>query len=104
MSSAIVLVAALHIHPGHEAEFEQFETAAASIMKGYGGAIERRVGFAAKNDPSVPHEVHIVTFPDSQSFDRYRADPDLAKLADLRTRAIRQTTVWHGADLAPFLK
>ena len=104
MSSAIVLVAALYIHPGHEAEFEQFESAAASIMKRYGGAIERRIGFAPKNDASLPHEVHIVTFPDTQAFERYRADADLVQLADLRTRAIRQTTTWQGSDLPPFLK
>ena len=99
MGQGIVLVAALYIHLGREAEFEQFETAAASIMKRYGGAIERRIGFDSKNDSSLPHEVHIVAFPDSESFERYRADSDLASLADLRARAIRQTIVWPGTEL-----
>ncbi|HUA33781.1 MAG TPA: hypothetical protein VMA09_09275 [Candidatus Binataceae bacterium] len=104
MSSRIVLVAALYIHPGQEAEFEQFETAAASIMKRYGGAIERRIRCAPKHDAAPPYEVHIVSFPDDQSFEHYRADDDLAKLAGLRARAIRQTIVWQGSDLPPFLK
>jgi uncharacterized protein (DUF1330 family) len=104
MPKPITIVAALFIHPGREAEFEQFETAAESIMRRHGGSLERRIGFAASEDPSHPHEVHLVTFPDRQSFERYRADPDLQALADLRARAIRQTTAWVGSDLSGFIK
>jgi hypothetical protein len=102
MSSRLVLVAALYIHPGHEQDFEQFETAAGLIMKRYGGAIERRIRCTPQNDQLLPHELHIVTFPDAQAFERYRADADLTKLATLRARAIRQTTSWQGSDLPPF--
>jgi uncharacterized protein (DUF1330 family) len=104
MPKKITIVAALFIHPGREAEFEQFETAAESIMRRHGGGLERRIGFAPSEDPSHPHEVHIVTFPDQQAFERYRADPDLQALADLRVRAIRQTTAWMGSDLSGFIK
>jgi uncharacterized protein (DUF1330 family) len=104
MPTKLSIVASLFIHPGHEAEFEQFETAAESIMQRYGGRIERRIGFAAGADTGQPHEVHLVTFPDQQAFDRYRADADLQALADLRTRAIRQTTAWIGSDLGSFIK
>ena len=51
MENKLIIVAALFIHPGREAEFEQFETAAESIMRRYGGRIERRIGFAASADP-----------------------------------------------------
>ncbi len=71
-------------------------------MRRYGGRLERRIGFASSADQ--PHEVHIVTFPDRQSFERYRADADLQALAELRARAIRQTTAWVGTDLSSFLK
>ena len=87
-----------------EAAFEQFETAAQSIMQRYGGRLERRIGFAASPDQGQPHEVHLVTFPDQQSFERYRADADLQALAELRARAIRQTTTWIGKDLGSFIK
>lgn len=102
MPDKVTIVAALFIHPGREPEFEQFETAAESIMRRYGGRLERRIGFASSADH--PHEVHIVTFPDRQSFERYRADADLQALAELRARAIRQTTAWVGTDLSSFLK
>ena len=99
MKEKLVIVASLFIHSGREAEFEQFETAAESIMHRYRGRIERRIGFPAGADPNQPHEVHLVTFPDEQSFARYRADTDLQALADLRARAIRHTTVWLGRNL-----
>ncbi len=104
MPTKLTIVAALFINPGREAEFEQFETAAESIMRRYGGRLERRIGFAGGAGPGQPHEVHIVTFPDHQSFERYRTDADLQALADLRTRAIHHTTAWIGSDLSSFIK
>src|SRR6266851_1058304 len=98
----LTLIALLFVHPGHEFEFEQFESAAAQIMQRYGGKLERRIGRRPQSDPSQPDEIHIVTFPDQEALQRYRADADLASLADLRARAIRQTTIWYGADLGDF--
>ncbi len=104
MLTKVSIVASLFIHPGRETEFEQFETAAELIMQRYGGRIERRIGFLASADSGHPHEVHLVTFPDEQAFERYRTDVDLQALADLRTRAIARTTIWIGSDLGNFLK
>jgi len=104
MKEKLIIVASLFIHSGREAEFEQFESAAESIMHRYGGRIERRIGFPAGADLNQPHEVHIVTFPDQQSYARYRADTDLQALAELRARAIRHTTVWIGSALSSFIK
>ena len=104
MQKKLTIVASLFIHPGREADFEQFETAAESIMQRHGGRLERRIGLPASADPNQPHEVHLVTFPDQQSFERYRADADLQALAQLRTRAIRHTTIWIGNDLGAFIQ
>ncbi len=101
MPNKVTIVATLYIHPGREAEFKQFETAAESIMRRYGGRLERRIGFPTGLDQ--PHEVHLVTFPNQQAFEKYRADADLQALADLRGRAIRQTTAWIGSDLDSFI-
>ena len=102
MSAGLTLVVSLRVHPGREAEFERFESAAAAIMRRYGGAIERRIAVDPGADAARPDEVHVVTFPDRAAFDRYRADPDLAPLAALRAEAIRDTVVWFGADRALF--
>jgi uncharacterized protein (DUF1330 family) len=98
----LTLVVLLSIRDDAKAEFEQFESAAAEIMKRHGGRIERRICLPAHDDPSEPDEVHIVTFPDQGAFDGYRQDPELSSLATLRAKAIRRTVVWRGADHEPF--
>jgi len=102
VSIRLTLVVLLSIDPERADEFEQFESSAATIMKRYGGKIERRVRFESPDDSSRPQELHVVTFPDHESFERYRRDPDLQALAALRAKAIRRTVVWEGVDLSPF--
>jgi antibiotic biosynthesis monooxygenase (ABM) superfamily enzyme len=102
MTKRLTLVAALYLHSGHEAEFVQFEAAAAEIMQHYGGTIERRIGVAPSSGENLPYEVHILSFPDERSFQGYRTDPDLEALRDLRTIAIRETVLWFGTELPAF--
>ncbi len=98
----LLLIASLYVHPGCEEEFERYETAAARIMRRHGGAVERRIAVSSGSERNLPYEVHLVRFPDRQSFDAYRADRELQDLADQRARAIRETVVWFGADLPEF--
>jgi uncharacterized protein (DUF1330 family) len=100
----LIIVASLYIHPGMEAEFERFESAAVRIMRRHGGAITRRMRSVAGVDQSPPYEIHILDFPNAAAFASYRNDAELAALAELRTSAIRQTTVWSGTELPPFAK
>jgi uncharacterized protein (DUF1330 family) len=104
MNAEITLIVALYINPDRHAEFESFEARAAEIMSRVGGRIERRVGCSTKDDPSAPDEVHVVTFPDLESCNRYRESPEIQALASLRASAIRKTVVWHGIELQPFDK
>ena len=71
----LTLVVALFVHPAREADFERFETAATAVMGRHGGRVERRIRIGARTDPGEPDEVHVVTFPDEASFDRYGRDP-----------------------------
>ena len=98
----LTLVAALYLHPGREAEFVEFETTAARIMRRYGGTIERRIGIAPHSGENLPHEVHVLSFPDERSFQEYRSDPDLEALRDLRALAIRETVLWLGTELPAY--
>jgi hypothetical protein len=107
-SGGVTLIALLYLHPGHGADYERFETEAARIMSRYGGRIERRVVLpvpplsSTASVPPQPDEIHLVHFPDAESFARYRTDPELAGLAELRAAAIRDTVVWLGSDAALF--
>ena len=106
--SEVTLVALLYLRDGREAEYERFESAATRIMSRHGGRIERRIkltGDAAPRStagPAQPDEVHVVCFPDAASFARYRADPEIQALAELRAAAIRETVIWQGTDGQPF--
>src|SRR5262245_31973192 len=104
MKSGIVVVASLFIHPGREIEFRQFETEAARIMKKYGGHIERVIRPTVSGQSgSSPHEIHIVSFANLESFEAYRGDTDLAKLAPLRQTAIARTEIIIGEEGEPYL-
>ena len=102
MPGELTLVVLIFVAPDQVEEFERFEPRAARVMSRYGGRIERRIAFPADGDPAQPDEVHVVRFPDPESFERYRCDPEMAALADLRARVIRKTIVWRGVDLPPF--
>ena len=93
----MTLVAILTVRRDRRGEFHRFEFAAAAIMARHGGAIERTV---AVDDPAAEHyrEVHLVTFPGAAAFAAYRADPELAELAQLRETAIVSTEVLLGED------
>ena len=101
-TKGIILVAKLFIHPGREVEFRQFETQAAQIMQKYGGRIERviRPTSAAPGD-ALPHEIHLVSFPNMAQFESYRGDSELAQLGPLRQAAIAKTEVTIGEEGDP---
>jgi len=104
MSSRVLLVASLFIHPGREVEFRQFETEAARIMKKYEARIEHVIRPIASMQPNPsPYEIHIVSFPNMERFEAYRADSDLAALAPLRQSAIARTEIVFGEEGAPYL-
>ncbi|MGH7897491.1 MAG: hypothetical protein ACREQQ_06035 [Candidatus Binatia bacterium] len=102
MSRPLTLAVLLFVDSERVEDFERFEASAVEIMSRYGGAIERRICFPPGEDSSQPRELHVVTFADRDAFDRYRRDPDLARLGDLRARAIRRTVVWQGVEAPPF--
>lgn len=77
--------------------FREFEHQAAAIMARYGGAIERSVVIPAQGNEMLK-EVHIVRFPDENSFLQYRQDRDLAAIAHLREHSVADTQIMAGED------
>lgn len=101
---SIVVIVSLFMHPGREEQFRQFETAAARIMRRYGGRIERAI--TPRPGPPgepVPHEIHVVSFRDLAGFEAYRRDAELATLASLRQGAIARTEIVIGDEAEPYL-
>jgi uncharacterized protein (DUF1330 family) len=102
MSVRVVRIVSLWLQEGADpAAFEAFERKAAVIMARHGGRIDRAVRMGgAGEDP--PFEVHLVSFPDAQSFEAYRADPATLALRAERERVIRRTQVLEGVEAGPY--
>ncbi len=75
--------------------FEKFAAKAAAIMANYGGVVVNAFE-AFRLDDGSGEEIHLAEFPDADRFERYRQDPRLRALADLRTEAIAATQIKQG--------
>ena len=85
-------------------QFSSPQTAAARIMKKYGGRVERVIRPTAANvSDALPYEVHVVTFPSHEQFEAYRADAELTSFATLRQTAIARTEILIGKDGEPYV-
>ena len=103
MPDDIVVIATLHVRPGQERLFREFEQEAVRIMRDHGGRLERAVRVTASLDGRVPpHEVHILRFPSEAHFEGYRRDPRLEDLDPLRASAIAETMILFGRDAEPY--
>jgi len=99
VTSPIYIVANLWIREGDVAAFEAYERKAASIMKRYGGSIERTVRPSGLDAPSDrPFEVHLVRFPSDEMFERYRTDAELKTLSAEREAVITKALVLIGSE------
>ena len=92
------MIAILTPHSGSMEVFREYETKAACILARYGGVIERTVVEEASRPGKPIREVHVITFPDLGAFHNYRADPDLASLADMRAASIVHTELLLGHE------
>ena len=101
MNNQLTLLVQLWLKEDNVAGFEAFERKAATIMAKHGGTIERVIRLAG-GDPTVPFEVHVVSFPDEQAFAAYRADPAALALAQERAAVIEKTVVWSGVAVASY--
>ena len=94
----LVLVVTLEVRRSAAAAFHTYETSASSIMATHGGRIERVIEIESDPGADTFREIHIVTFPGTESFDAYRRDPRITNLAPLRHGAIAHTQILRGRD------
>lgn len=102
MRPSALFIASIWIDPDQIQQFEAFESRAAELMRRYGGAIERVVRLWPTAPPTAPFEIHIVSFPDTDAFERYRADADVRALAAWRERVITRTELHRCLDVPPY--
>lgn len=87
------------------AAFDRFERQAVVIMANYGGRLDTAFRPQAATSEQTPRvdEVHVLKFPSTEAFARYRADDRLAALAALRDEAIAHTSVYVAAQEIDYL-
>jgi uncharacterized protein (DUF1330 family) len=69
-----------------------FESKAVKVMHTHGGDIVNAFE-TQRNEDGSGQEVHLLEFPSHSKFDEYRSDSLLLEYADLRTKAIKSSTV-----------
>lgn len=103
MSPRAVWIVHLWLAGDDVAAFERFERSACALLARHGGRIDRALRTRPPSPSAdVPFEVHVVSFPDEASFDRYRADPDTLALAAIRQQVIARTDLRRVVEVGPY--
>lgn len=95
----LILVVSLWLKNENVSDFEDYERRAARLLARHDGKIERAVRIkkqASKTDE--PFEIHVIEFPNEQSFTNYLADPERQELAARRDEIIARTETIFGYD------
>lgn len=100
----VYLTILFNIHPGQWETFERYEALVLAQLSKYQGQIHLR--FKAEHGPTDsegPHEVHVLSFPDGDSFKRYLSDPVRAQNKSLAEQSVASVKVIRGELEGPLL-
>jgi uncharacterized protein (DUF1330 family) len=87
----VTLLVQLWSAPGNEHLLIDYEDQVLRRLAAHGARVVQRV--RTKDAPDGPFEAHILEFPSDAALDAYMTDPERARLAELRDRAIARTDV-----------
>ncbi|MFI0608068.1 MAG: hypothetical protein ACH37Z_09310 [Anaerolineae bacterium] len=94
VSSPLFLWVQIWLRTGDVDGFAAYERPAARVLARHGARIERAFRpLDAAEDPALPFEIHLVSFPDQTCLASWQADPERAALQEERERCIARTTV-----------
>ena len=93
----------IHIIPGQEKTFDEFEAVAIPIIAKYNGRMLFRV--RPNNDSFIgpqlnkPYEIHLVEFDSEQDFERFKKDEERKKFLHLKEKSIKTSVLIQGTKL-----
>jgi uncharacterized protein (DUF1330 family) len=103
MSDKPVLIVSLWLRGEDVEAFESFESKIAQIQAKHGGRIDQAIRVHNPDgDPTLPFEVHVVSFERAEGLAAYRADPQFQELRGLAERILLKTVVLQGRDVGPY--
>lgn len=99
----IYITQLIHIVPGQEKVFDQFENVAIPIIAKYRGKLLLRVrpnqGAFIEHHMDKPYEIHLVEFDSAQDFEDYKGDGDRKKFLHLKEASIKASMMIQGTKL-----
>lgn len=94
----------VYVHPGKEAQFEEFESIACAALHKYRGQLLLRLRPDARSvvsaEAEVPYELHVLCFASRDDFARYAADPERQQILHLKAEAVRASLLIEGTRVA----
>lgn len=96
----IVLTQLMYVHPGKEAEFQEFEAKVLPLLSRHGGELLLRLrpppeSFVAGSH-EVPYEVHLVSFETEEGLAGYSSDDERQHFLHLKNGSVRSTLLVKG--------
>ena len=96
----IVLTQLIYVHPGKEAEFQEFESLVLPLLPRHGGELLLRLrpppSSFVPGSLEVPYEVHLVSFETEAGLAGYSADDDRQRFLHLKNESVRSTLLFKG--------
>jgi uncharacterized protein (DUF1330 family) len=99
----IYITQLIHVIPGEEKTFDEFEAVAIPIIAKYNGRMLFRVRTSNESfiGPQIdkPYEIHLVEFDSEQDFENFKRDEERKKFLHLKEKSIRSSVLIQGKKL-----
>lgn len=99
----IFITQLIHIIPGQEKTFDEFEAVAIPIISKYNGKLLFRVRPTPESfiGPQLdkPYEVHLVQFENESDFENFKRDEERKKFLHLKEQSIKASILIQGTRL-----
>jgi uncharacterized protein (DUF1330 family) len=99
----IYITQLIHIVPGQEKTFDEFEAVAIPLIAKYNGRMLFRV--RTHNDSFIgpqmdkPYEIHLVEFDNESDFENFKRDEERKKFLHLKEKSIKSSILIQGTKL-----
>lgn len=91
----------IYINEGQEAAFHDFEDLAIPLIAAYGGELllRTRGGEKIAGSREHPYEIHLVSFPSTAHFERFKHDETRKAFLHLKEQSVRVAMLIVGEKL-----
>jgi len=94
----IYITQLIYIIPGQEKVFNEFEGVAIPIIAKYDGKLLLRTkpGEIIEASIEVPYEIHLVSFPSAEHFERFKQDEGRKAFLHLKEASVKSVLLIEG--------